>query len=222
MPTVFITGANRGLGLEFCRQYGEADWRILATCRDPQTAHELNSLTERYPNLSIHALDVADFSAIDRLADALAGEAIDVLLCNAGIFGDHDGIRFGSLDYERWLEAFVINASAPVKLAEAFLSQVKRSDRRLIVAMSTWYASIADNTDGGSIIYRSTKAGLNAAMKSLSIGLRDQGVGVLIMHPIWVRTDMGGPEAPINRVDSIVGMRSVFDSFSSKGIADNF
>ncbi|MBD2428612.1 SDR family oxidoreductase [Phormidium sp. FACHB-1136] len=214
MPTVFITGANRGLGLEFCRQYGEADWRILATCRDPQTAHELNSLTERYPNLSIHALDVADFSAIDRLADALAGEAIDVLLCNAGIFGDHDGIRFGSLDYERWLEAFVINASAPVKLAEAFLSQVKRSDRRLIVAMSTWYASIADNTDGGSIIYRSTKAGLNAAMKSLSIDLRDQGIGVLIMHPGWVPTDMGGPDAPIDRVDSIVGMRSVFDSFS--------
>jgi NAD(P)-dependent dehydrogenase (short-subunit alcohol dehydrogenase family) len=222
MPTVFITGANRGLGLEFCRQYDEAGWNVLATCRDPQTAHELTSLTDRYASLRIHALDVADFAAIDRLADALADEAIDVLLCSAGIFGDHDGIRFGAFDYERSLEAFVINTSAPVKLAEAFLSQVKRSDRRLIVAMSTWYASIADNTDGGSIIYRSTKAGLNAAMKSLSIGLRDQGVGVLIMHPIWVRTDMGGPEAPINRVDSIVGMRSVFDSFSSKGIADNF
>jgi|688.fasta_scaffold285964_2 NAD(P)-dependent dehydrogenase (short-subunit alcohol dehydrogenase family) len=214
MSTVFITGANRGLGLEFCRQCGEAGWRVLATCRNPQTANELNSLTERYPSLSVHALDVADFPAIDRLTEALAGEAIDVLLCNAGIFGDHDGIRFGSLDYDRWLEAFVINTESPVKLAEAFLSHVKRSDRQLIVAMSTSYASIADNTDGGSIIYRSTKARLNAAMKSLSIDLRDQGVGVLIMHPGWVPTDMGGPEAPIDRVDSIAGMRNVFDSFS--------
>lgn len=214
MPTVFITGANRGLGLEFCRQYGEAGWRVLATCRNPLTALELNSLVERYPSLSIHTLDVADFAAIDGLADALAGEAIDVLLCNAGIFGDHDGIRFGSLDYDHWLETFVVNTEAPVKLTEAFLSHIKRSDRRLVVAMSSWYGSIADNTDGGSIIYRSTKAALNAAMKSLSIELRDQGVGVLIMHPGWVRTDMGGPEAPIDRVESIAGMRKVFDSFS--------
>jgi NAD(P)-dependent dehydrogenase (short-subunit alcohol dehydrogenase family) len=131
MPTVFITGANRGLGLEFCRQYCEAGWKVLATCRTPQTTHELNSLADRYPSLSIHALEVTDFSAIDQLADALAGEAIDVLLCNAGIFGDHDGIRFGALDDDRWLETFVINPESPVKLAAAFLAHVQRSDRGL-------------------------------------------------------------------------------------------
>lgn len=214
MPTVLVTGANRGLGREFCRQYAEAGWRVLACCRRPEEASDLKTFAAQHPAVSIHALDLADFAAIDRLSGELADESIDVLLCNAGIYTDDGHNGFGSLDYRLWLDSFVVNTQAPVKLAEAFLPQVKRSGRRLIVAISSLMGSMADNTSGGSIMYRSSKAALNAAMKSLSLNLAGQGIGVLILHPGWVQTDMGGENAPTKPIESIAGMRHVIDTFS--------
>lgn len=214
MPSVLITGANRGLGLEFCCQYGEQGWRIFACCRQPETATELQTLAARYSHLTIHTLDVADFQSIDQLAKQLDSETIDVLLSNAGVYGDKSDYSFGSLDYATWEKTLRINTLAPVKLAEAFLPQLLKSQKRLIVAISSLMGSIADNGSGGSILYRSSKAGLNAAMKSLSIDLKPQAIAVLILHPGWVKTDMGGEQAPTMPQESIAGMRQVIEAFT--------
>lgn len=214
MPTVLVTGANRGLGLEFCRQYAGAGWRVLACCRQPARALDLAALAKQHPGVLIHALDVADFAAIDRLAGELKDESIDVLLCNAGVYPDNRQNGFGLLDYRRWLDSFVINAQAPVKLAEAFLPQIARSERKLIAPLSSLMGSMADNSSGGSILYRSSKAALNAAMKSLALDLRSRGISVLILHPGWVQTDMGGPNAPTLPPESVGGMRQVIEAFT--------
>jgi len=212
MPTVLVTGGNRGLGLEFCRQYAEAGWKVLACCRKPAEAAALDALAAQHPLLAVHALDLADFATVDRLSRELAEEAIDVLLCNAGIYTDNADNGFGALDYRLWLDSFVVNTQAPVKLAEAFLPQVKRSGRRLVAAVSSLMGSMADNTSGGSLMYRSSKAALNASMKSLSLNLAGLGVGVLILHPGWVKTDMGGENAPLSPRESVLGMRQVIDA----------
>ncbi len=214
MPTVLVTGANRGLGLEFCRQYAEAGWKVLACCRKPEDAADLRSLAVKHPALSLHTLDVADFASADRLSGELADESIDVLLLNAGVYADSGQNGFGAMDYRLWLDSFITNTQAPVKLAEVFLPQVKRSGRRLIVAISSLMGSMADNTSGGSLMYRSSKAALNAVMKSLALDLADADVGMLILHPGWVKTDMGGPNAPTSPQDSIAGMRQVIEAYT--------
>ncbi len=213
MQTVLITGANRGLGLEFSRQYAQAGWQVIAACRNPNQAEALSELARQYPLIKIEALDVADLSQIDALAAKLSDHKIDVLLNNAGVYGDKSGHGFGQLDYQSWANTLAINVLAPVKLAEAFLPNLQRADQPLIVALSCLMGSISDNTSGGSILYRSSKAGLNAALKSLSIDLRPSAVGVLILHPGWVRTDMGGPNGLIDVEESVSGMRTVIDHF---------
>ncbi|MFM8333749.1 MAG: SDR family oxidoreductase [Candidatus Methylumidiphilus sp.] len=216
MPSVLVTGANRGLGLEFCRQYAEAGWRVWACCRRPDAAAALQTLSKLHPALTLHAVDLADFASIDQLSQDLAAETIDVLLCNAGVYADDKENGFGALDYRLWLDSFIVNSQAPVKLAEAFLPQLGRSGRRLIAAVSSLMGSMADNSSGGAILYRSSKAALNAAMKSLALDLAGQGVGVLILHPGWVKTDMGGPNAPTLPADSIAGMRQVIEAYTPK------
>ena len=214
MATVLITGANRGLGLEFCRQYAEQGWHVIACSRNPDDAFDLNKLASRHPDIQSEALDVSEFGEIDALSRKLADLSIDVLINNAGIYTDNGSNGFGRLDYQAWTKSLVVNTEAPVKMAEAFLPQIKRSDKKLIVAISSLMGSMADNDSGGSIFYRSSKAALNAAMKSLAIGLKEQSVGVLIFHPGWVKTDMGGPNALINAEPSIAGMRALIENFS--------
>jgi len=214
MATVLVTGANRGIGLEFCRQYAEAGWKVLACCRRPEHASDLQGLALHRPSVSIHQLDLGNFDQIDALAHALASEPIDVLINNAGIYGDSNRNRFGAMDYELWAQVLKINAQAPVKMTEAFLPHVSRSERRLVVAITSLMGSMGDNSSGGSIMYRSSKAALNAAMKSLAIDLEEHGVGVLILHPGWVKTDMGGTNAPTLPAESVGGLRRVIGGFA--------
>ncbi|TPQ25924.1 SDR family oxidoreductase [Methylomonas koyamae] len=213
MQTLLITGANRGLGLEFCRQYAAAGCEVIAACRRPEQAAQLRALAGQYSNIEISALDVADLAQIEALAASLAGRKIDVLINNAGVYGDQSGRGFGKLDYQTWASTLAINVMAPVKLAECFLPHLQRSEKPLIASLSSLMGSMADNTSGGSILYRSSKAGLNAAMKSLAIDLRSSGVGVLILHPGWVRTDMGGPNGLIDVEESVSGMRRLIAEF---------
>ena len=145
------------LGLEFCKQYASEGWRVLACCRMPQAASELTSLAERYPQVSVFALDVADFAQIERLAEQLLDTSIDVLINNAGVYGDSQGRGFGQLDYQAWNKTLAVNVQAPVKMAEAFLPHLKRGDEKLLVAISSLMGSMADNSSGGSVIYRSSK-----------------------------------------------------------------
>lgn len=214
MHTILITGANRGLGLEFCRQYAKDGWRVIATCRKPSVAEELMALAQQYPNLQIETVDVADFSQVDALNARLAEECIDVLLNNAGVYPDKAEQGLGHLDYQAWSKGFLINSIAPIKLAEAFLPQIQRSQKKLIVSVSSLMGSMADNQSGGSLLYRSSKAALNAAMKSLSVDLLLSSIGVLILHPGWVRTDMGGENALIDVDESVTGMRRQIDLFN--------
>jgi NAD(P)-dependent dehydrogenase (short-subunit alcohol dehydrogenase family) len=209
MATVLITGANRGLGLEFCKQYAAEGWQVLACCRNAETAGKLNGMHQ----VRIFPLDVSDFTQIDNLAAELQDTAIDVLINNAGIYGGpHHG--FGQLDYTAWTKTLTINTQAPVKMAEAFLPHLKRGDKKLLVSISSQMGSITDNSSGGSILYRTSKAALNAAMKSIAIDLKDQGIGGLILHPGWVKTDMGGPNALIEAQESVAGMREVIERFT--------
>lgn len=214
MPSVLISGANRGLGLEFCRQYAANGWEVIACCRNPSKAEDLSRLVDCHSNVRMMALDVAQLEQIGQLSKDLENTAIDVLINNAGVYDDKSGEGFGAIDYGKWFNSFTINTLAPMKMAETLLPQIKRSGRKLIVNISSLMGSLADNGSGGSILYRSSKAALNASMKSLSIDIRDQGVGVLILHPGWVRTDMGGPNGLIDCESSVSGMREVIENFS--------
>lgn len=212
--TILITGANRGLGLEFCRQYAEAGWRVIAACRQPDAAQTLKQLAEEYASLQIEELDVANFTQIDALAERLAEETIDILLNNAGVYGDDAEHSFGHLDYQQWTTTLAINTMAPIKMAEAFLPLIESGKNKLIVSVSSLMGSIADNSSGGSLLYRSSKAGLNAVMKSLAIDLRPRHIGVLILHPGWVKTDMGGSNAPLSIEESVTGMCKQIKEFT--------
>ncbi len=214
MPTVLITGANRGLGLEFCRQYAGKGWDVIACCRNPAQANDLTALSQKNSRIQVESLDVAHFDQIDVLAKKLSDASIDVLLNNAGVYGDQGNLGFGHLNYNEWLNSFTINTLAPMKMAEAFLPHLKLSDKKLVVSISSLMGSLADNSSGGSILYRSSKAALNASMLSLSHDLRNQGIGVLILHPGWVLTDMGGPSALIDSKASVGGMCEVIDGFT--------
>lgn len=169
MPTALITGANRGLGLEFARQYLSEGWRVLATCRAPDEATDLTVLAARHSQLAVHALDVADFQAIDALAASLKGEAIDVLLNNAALFGPKAHAErdlrqsFGSMDYAIWRQLFRVNTMAPMKMAEAFVSNVAASTEKKIAMMSSVEGSIdqAATRPPGLFAYRSSKAALS-------------------------------------------------------------
>ena len=205
MPTTLITGANRGLGLEFVRQYAADGWRVLAACRDPGHAGALAGVTG---TVQIHALDVTDGAQIAALARTLEGKAIDLLLSNAGIYGPRPS-TLGSVDYEAWEEVMRVNVMAPLRIAESFADHVARSERKLIVTISGDKGSIADNRSGGSYIYRSSKSAVNAVMKNLSIELGPRGITVVVLHPGWVKTDMGGAGAPVDARVSIAGMRKV-------------
>lgn len=211
MPTVLITGCNRGLGLEFVRQYADADWRVYACCRDPAKAAELQALASE--RVTIHALDVSDFAAIKVLADELSGVAIDVLINNAGVFGDASTL--GGIDYEVFRQTLEINTLSPLRMTECFLSHVQRSDQRKLVHVTSKMGSITDNTSGGRYAYRSSKAALNMINRSLSYDLSGQVITV-VFHPGWVATDMGGTMAPLQPVDSVKGMRAAIKALSDR------
>jgi NAD(P)-dependent dehydrogenase (short-subunit alcohol dehydrogenase family) len=210
MATVLITGANRGLGLEFCKQYADDGWQVLACCRKPEAATEL----QNHPQINLYALDVTNFDQIDRLAEQLNASAVDVLINNAGIYGDKSHRCFGRLDYDSWTKTLKINTQAPVKMAESFLPHIQRGNKKLIVSITSQMGSIEDNGSGGSILYRSSKAALNAAMKSLALDLKKLGIGILIVHPGWVKTDMGGQNAMIDATTSVAGIRLVIARFN--------
>jgi NAD(P)-dependent dehydrogenase (short-subunit alcohol dehydrogenase family) len=219
MQTTLITGANRGIGLEFCRQYAADGWRVLACSRYPEKSDALNKLVTQYPDLvKIHALDVADHVQIERLAQVLGDESIDLLVNNAGIYPDSDKSGFGHTNYAEWVQAFRTNTMAPLKMAETFATQIARSQQKTIVNITSKMGSIADNSGGGSYLYRSSKAALNMVVKSLAIDLKPLGIIAVVFHPGWVKTDMGGANALISAEQSVSGMRQVIDGLA---IADS-
>jgi NAD(P)-dependent dehydrogenase (short-subunit alcohol dehydrogenase family) len=211
MPSVLITGANRGLGLEFVRQYNAAGWRVFACCRKPETAADLRDIAAGSEGrTTIHPLDVAEHGHIAALAEELQNEPIDLLLNNAGVYGPNK-MGFGHIDYTAWAEVFAVNVLGPTRMIECFIEHVARSDKKRIACVSSLMGSIARNTSGGHYLYRSTKAALNMVVKGLAFDLRERGVTVVAVHPGWVRTDMGGADADLAPADSVRGMVQVLD-----------
>ena len=207
MPSALITGANRGLGFELVRQYLVDGWQVYAACRDPASASELRRLIETSDGkLRMLAMDVTDPASIDAAATELDGQAIDLLLNNAGIIGPQ-GQTIGNIDYEAWAEVLAVNTMGPMRVSEAFVEHVARSDRKLIVTLTSGMGSIADNSSGGSILYRSSKAAVNMVMRSLAIDLASRGITCVVVNPGWVRTDMGGPNASLQPAESISALR---------------
>ncbi len=213
MPSTLITGANRGLGFEFARQYLADGWQVYAACRDPASASELRRLAEDSDDkLRILAMDVTDPASIRAAATELDGQAIDLLLNNAGIIGPR-GQTIGNIDYEAWAEVLAVNTMGPMRVSEAFVEHVASSDRKLIVTLTSGMGSIADNTSGGSIVYRSSKAAVNMVMRSLAIDLAPRGITCVVVNPGWVRTDMGGPNASLEPSESISALRRLIATF---------
>jgi len=208
MPTVLITGANRGIGLALARGYAGEGWHVHACCRHPNKAKDLKALEEDFGDrIVLHRLDVTDGLMVAGLARELAGEAIDVLINNAGVSGPRSG--FGETDYDRWQAVIAVNSFAPLHMAERFAEQVARGERKLIVNISSKMGSIAANVSSNSIIYRASKAALNQISKCVSVALAPRGITVILFHPGWVSTDMGGAEAPVTPEDSAAGIRAV-------------
>lgn len=217
-PVVLITGCNRGIGLELVRQYAQAGWRVYASCRRPESAQALSQIASASEGrVSVHALDVSDPQQIKALSDLLADTPIDVLIHNAGIDAQRDA-TFGATDEGRWLETLRVNVISPLKVTEAFIKNVMRGRRRVVASLSSKMGSIGGNMTGGCYVYRSSKAALNAVMRSAAIDLRAKDITVVLVHPGWVKTDMGGPKAQIGVAESVARVRAVLDRV---GIADS-
>jgi len=217
MPTVLITGANRGIGLEFARQYGADGWQVIATCRNPIGVGELATIEG---NIQIHGLDVTDTRQRERLANELEGTTIDVLINNAGIYGPK-GYGPGDIDLRDWHQTLEVNAMTPLLVSMAFVPHVVAAGGK-IVTLSSKMGSMEDNTSGGNYIYRSSKAAANAVMKSLANDLSSKSIPVGVMHPGWVETDMGGPNALISTETSVTGMRQVIEKLDMASTGNFF
>jgi len=202
MPTILITGANRGLGLEFARQYAAAGWRVLATVRDPLSGKAVSDA-----GAEVYVADVADVSTLKRLKAALAGISLDIVLNNAGIYGENQS--FGAVDADFFLKVMRVNALAPLQVAELFADQVPAGG--VIAAVSSKMGSVAENTSGGAYAYRASKAALNMVIKNLSLDLASRQVSVVALSPGWVQTDMGGADAPLTPPQAVAGMKAVLD-----------
>lgn len=199
MPTLLITDADRGIAPEFVRQYARDGWRVIATCPEPAGAGVLNDIAEDYVAVEVHALDVTDRDAIYELAVKLENTTIDILLNNAGVVStDTDNLmallpqRMCGLDFPEWEKLFKINTLGPMAMVEAFADLVAASGEKKIISLSSRLASIADNGDGAYYAYRSTKAALNAAMRSMAVDLAPSGIACAVLHP----EDPGTPSFP--------------------------
>jgi NAD(P)-dependent dehydrogenase (short-subunit alcohol dehydrogenase family) len=189
------------------RQYAADGWKVIGTARDEKARRALDKL-----NVDARTVDVADRKSIARLAASLKGDPIDVLICNAGIHGPKN-LPLGKIDYPVWEDVLRVNVLGAAAVVEALVENVAASARKVIVMMSSRMGSIGESR-GGEYLYPSSKAALNMLAKVLSADLARRGITVVSISPGWVRTDMGGRDAPLAPEASIRGVRKVIDGLS--------
>lgn len=227
MLSVLITGANRGIGLGLVKAYLGDGWQVIATCRNPGAADALRALNQE--NLEIYPLDVTDHPGIDGLAEKLKGRAIDVLINNAGILGSPTfekggvGQTLGDMDYDGLRHTLEVNTIAPLKVTEALLPNLELGKQKKLITITSTMGSI-ETMEDGFVAYRTSKSAVNAIMHNLSFGLKEKGIMVAVLHPGWVRTDMGGPDAPVSVEESAAGLKLQIEKLdiSSSGTFRNF
>jgi NAD(P)-dependent dehydrogenase (short-subunit alcohol dehydrogenase family) len=212
METIVITGANRGIGLELTRLFLNEGKRVVAGCRKPEAATALEALASAA--LQVRQLDVADAASMDAFCKALGGQTIDVLINNAGVWGGpHQGSA--DMDYPQWLHTLTVNTLAPFRLATTLLPNLKQAQRPRIVTVSSQMGAFNLKEMGfGSYAYRSSKAAVSKVMQVLALELEQDGVIVCPVHPGWVRTDMGGPNAQISVAESAAGLFKLITSLT--------
>jgi NAD(P)-dependent dehydrogenase (short-subunit alcohol dehydrogenase family) len=209
--TVLITGANRGIGLEYARQFAAKGYQVIGTARDPADAKELSEVADR-----IEQLDVTDPASVAGLAKRLDGNPIDILVNNAGVF-DRGDVSLDKVDFQMMERTLAVNALGPLRVVQSLLPNLRKGKRKTIVSMSSQLGSI-ENSNGRWYAYRSSKAALNQINKTLSAELGAEGFVCVVLHPGWVRTDMGGPGATYSPEESVSGLVAVIEKL---GPADN-
>ena len=212
MQRCLVTGANRGLGLEFTRQLLARGARVLACCRDPAHADELNALRQQHgEELIVHALDVADAQAIAALPDAAAKhlQRLDLLVNNAGVLVS--GERFGNVTSESLMQSFAVNAAAPLLITQALAPLLMQGHKPRVLCVSTQLASIAQASGFRTLSYAMSKAALNMAVKRLAAELGPRGIVVMAFHPGWVKTAMGGSGATLKPATSVKAMLDLIE-----------
>jgi len=210
MQTYLVTGANRGIGLEMTRQALELGLRVIATCRDPSNAAELSALKG---SLEVHALDVTDEASTRALADTLGTVKLDVLINNAGYMATEQSID--DMDYEQWMTSFAVNTMAPWRVSLAFADRLAASPSGRIATISSQMGSL-ERAGSDRVAYRSSKAAVNMAMRTLALDWESRGITVCMLHPGWVKTDMGGGNAALEPSDSAAGLLQVIDGLTLK------
>ena len=217
MKRVLITGAGRGIGLEFVRQYAAEGWSVVATCRNEAAAEQLRALPGE---IEVQFLDMRDHEKLVGFRSRLGEGSLDLFIANAGITRP-DG--FAAEDADGWLEVLDVNCVAPTFLAYNLAALVAAA-RGTMIAITSQMGSIADNGSGGWNAYRASKAALNAAWRSMAIEMGSKPVAIAMLHPGWVKTDMGGGGATLAAADSVAGMRQVIEGLSArdKGLFLNY
>lgn len=201
-----VTGANRGIGLEFVRQLSTRGDEVIATARRPGKAEDLQKVAENVAaSVEIHRLDITDQTSVNQFARDLDGEAIDVLINNAGVLHRGGGPKQG-FDFDEIQTDFEVNAKGTLRVIESLVSNVVEDGGGKIVNVTSKMGSIEDNGSGGSYAYRMAKCALNMATRSLALDLSGDGVVAFVIHPGWVKTRMGGTNALISTEESVSNM----------------
>jgi len=228
-PTVLITGASRGIGFELARQYADLGWGVIATCRDPAGAAQLQAVAATHANVIIEPLDVANFDSMDALAQRYKGVPIDVLINNAGILGGNDRQKFGTFDYAAFDEVMAVNVVGPLRMTELFVDNVAMSQQKKIMNISSLVGSVS-MTFGGQNFYRASKAALNMSMATLAKELRrskEPGRNEIIIgliHPGVVATDFAKnvPIPMISPQESAAAVIEVIAGYTSPKQSGDF
>jgi len=211
MTNVLITGANRGLGLGFVKSFLAKNINVICTTRNIAGSKDLLECKKKYPNnLEILELDLLEENSENTLSGLLSDKPVDIFINNAGVGNSNQ--RFGVVSSKPWLELLKVNLIAPLTFTQAIIENIKKGSDKKIYFLSSQLGSIGDNTSGGMYIYRSSKTALNQVVKSLSVDLKPIGITVISLHPGWVKTDMGGPNAPVSIYESVKGMMKVIDT----------
>ena len=222
VPTILISGANKGLGLGFATRFARDGWRVLASCRDPASVGALERLAaESAGRVRIDTLDVTDPASIAHYASALRGEAIDILFNNAGIQGPQPQ-NFGATDYAAWEDVIRTNVFGVMRMCEAFVDHVAASDRRLIVNVSSGTSSIANKNaltgvghpKGELYLYRSSKTALNMVSRCMAWELQPRGIAVVMLGPGWVRTALGSDAARFSVEESVANCTPMIQAWT--------
>ena len=219
MPTVMVTGANRGIGYEHVAQYARKKWNVIACARRPEKAIELLQLQDKYgANFIIEELEVTNHKQVDDLSQKHSNTTIDILINNAGTGGPEgmpgamDYQKIDNMDYQIWRDILEVNLLAPFKVATSFHKQISISDKKTLIMMSSDLGSVSQNTFGGLYSYRASKSALNIVAKGMSNEWKD--IIVVALAPGWCRTYLGGAEAEIDPMDSVEDQQKMFETLT--------